>query len=513
MPRVRARAAVLAAVASSLVSRPAFGAGDPLCPRPEAGAGVDVEAALKAAALGLERLSRGEIAAAVRCLELARKGLPRSEVIARDLGVALAQAGRLGEARLQLEAAARLGDPGGHLERALVAAELGDEEAALSEARAAGGVEGDTVAAALEHPAAVRELGQRLLDAGEEETPLVRLVLASLAAEEGALGAAQAIVSEAELGAEAASDPLTFNVARGLRQRLAASTPVKGALRLRIAGEQVSNPSLLPDGVRGTREGYGVRGAVEGALAIRLGPVTWNLAAFADQRLFLADREALAEAERSALVGATSLVFPFSEDLRAAALEVGLRVIDVRADGFSAYVGTGLESGATLRISLAARWWGELGVSGVWTDVAEPADRSLDRDRVGQRARLALLYDRDDLVGALEVVALNDETEGLAFDAIGIGVGGWVELFALDGLRLRTGTSIAVRTWGPFGDEAVIGETARRQDLRFSAMLGARWRLAPGLDWVIEDVFVRTDAREGRGYSSNLLSMGVEVTF
>lgn len=468
--------------------------------------------AWQASARGLSNLQQENVAAAIRCLETAHRGLPQSEVIARDLAVALSRAGKTERALALLDVAKALGDPEGDIEKAVLAARLGDAALARSAARRVSGSEGDILGAVLGDPDALRDLGRRLTQ-GTELAPLARLVLAGEAAEEGRLGPAVAMSRAAELGAERLSDALVFNAARTLQRRIRRSSSPATSFRARVGAEQIINPQWALPAPSRIDEALSVRSELQLALASRLGSLTWSGAVSVDQRIFLSDREALASVERFGVTAAMVLAVPFSADLRSAVFNVGLRVVDVRAEGFALRLGTGLEGGGGLRISLAPRWWGELGVYGVWTDFPEPTDRAFDRDRVGQRARLSLVHRGQRFDAEMVMTALHDETEGQAFDAVGAIVGGTVTARLSGSASLRAGLSVGVRQWGPAGDEALVGEAARRRDVRITAELEGRLRVAPRVVLLARDVFVRSAGPTGRVYAGNLLTLGTEVAW
>ena len=467
--------------------------------------------ALQASAYGVEHLSRGEVERAVRCLRWAFYGLPHSEVIARDLGLALAQSGRLGEARTMLEQAFELGDPDGALERALVSAELGDTEVALHWAFEAGGVEGNTVAAALGEASRVRALGYDLDSVGPE-SPLIQLVLAVRSAAEGALGSAMIMAQRAQRRAESYSDALVFNAARALRQRLKQEPSVDVRLLGRVRAEHIVNPLWQTFSHESPSTSAALRLSATADLRGRVGSVTWSGSVAVDQRLYMVDRELLARAERLAVFAAGSLSIPLSENVQSAQLQLGLRAIDLRSNGFETRLGTSVEGGPTLRMVLADRWRGELGVYGVWTDFETANAGVFERDRVGQRARLALAYDGVSVSGGIDLTALNDEAEGQAFDVSGLALSGRLVVQVRPRWNVRGGISAALRRWGPAGDEAVIGDAARRMELRWSVGFGLSAALIPHVNWVADSFVLRSESKRG-GFVSSTISTGLETAW
>ncbi len=461
------------------------------------------EGAYLASAAGLDALARGDPERAIGCFEQAVAHFPDSAVLWRDLALAFSQQQRWSEAEAALEKAEALGDPGAALVGAVVAAELGAPDA-ISKARAAGGVEGDSIGAALGDESARRSLVAR---SASPEGALVRLVLAARSAARGQVGPARGLAAAAARQAEAGGDGLTLEAARQIEAGLDETSPVEARFSARLEAEAIENPLVATSPDRAA----GVRARIEAAAVARWGDATIHGSAVVDQRLFFEDRARAAE--WTGVGAAAAVAVPLGDDPGAAELEVGLRVLDLRADRLGSRVGTQVEGGPSLRLAVAPSWWTELGVYGVWTEFGGQAPRNFERDRIGQRARLALRYRDRALRGSMELVGLHDETTGRAFDAVGAGAGCQLEAQATERLAVFGGLSAMLRRFGPFGDEAVIGEAERRGELRIATELGARFWLGSGLHLAARHAWVRTDARTAPQFGTSQFGAGVEATW
>jgi hypothetical protein len=322
---------------------------------------------------------------------------------------------------------------------------------------------------------------------------------------------AEVLAGDAARAAERAGEAQVLNAARALAAR------VEEAPRVRVAGAAtadlaaVANPRWRDVGRAEDELVFAVAARAEVRARARLGSATWSAGLRVDQRVFLQDRSALADVEWAGLELATALSLPLSDDLRAAVLDFGLRAVEVRADGLRRHLATGVEGGPSLRMSIAPTWWVELGVYGVWTNFPEASGATFERDRVGQRARVAFVHRSGPLLARLELTGINDETEGQAFDALGGAVGAEGRLAVGSRLELGGGLRVAVRRWGPIGDEAVIGRAARRDEVRLSAELWAAYRVAGPLHLVAGQDLVRVDARRPHAYVAHLSRGGLEV--
>lgn len=463
----------------------------------------------EASALGLDGLSRGDLETAVQCLTFAHRAFPTSEVIARDLALAQAQSNQLEQARTTLNRAVELGDYTGDLERALIYAELSQPSLALSAARAAGGIEGVSVAALLGDDGALRFLGQALELKGAEQS-LVHLILAAHLAKEGALGAALRLAQLAQLDAQSDLDPLLLNTARLLSRRLAQQPRTRMHSRVEVFAEYVVNPSWRSDRAGMVRDAWATRLVGDLNLSGHWGLAQWVIGGALDQRLFLND-QSFSDVERLGILGYGQLYIPLSRDLRSTAVRISLRATDVWSNGIRINLGSELGGGASLDISMAQRWRAELGVYGVWSNFEEPSDpraRIRDRDRLGHRVRGALRYLGEKVFGDIELVAINDEAEGQDFDSVGVSMAGHL------GVRLNLWTFQArvsglLRRLGPVGDIAVIGESAQREELRWTSHLSVFRPIYGVLDWVLDSSLVRNEAQSAASYSSHTLSTGV----
>lgn len=452
----------------------------------------------QASALGLDLLTRGEVEVAVVCLRRAALLLPESEVVARDLALALAQAGDRPGARTELARARALGDPGGYVAEAVLAAELGDVEAARSAALSAGGVEGLTIAAWLDDPNARRELGQRL-GRTEVDGGLVRLVLGAVLAREGRTGRARPLVEHAAALAELSGDPFIFNAARGLSRRLAAEARFGLDAQVSAGAVAVVNPTWQ-SGETSAAAAADLRAEVGGPLDLGSGTrLRWD--GRFDQRW------GQASSQRSLWSAGARLSLPFAADERSAVLELGLRIGGALDQAFES-IALGLEGGPELHISLSPRWWGVLGLYGLAADF-DAGEGAFDRDRVGQRARLGLRYEAETVRGAVAVVGLHDEAVGDAFDALGVRLETHADIQPGPRWRLGGGLTATLRRWGPVGDEAVLGRASRRLELRWTAGLRASYLLWSSVGLEARALVARNEAREGHDYAWALGRLGL----
>lgn len=473
-----------------------LGAADVACealPPGEAGAWA-------ASARGLELWSRGELEAARACLQAAARGLPDSEVVVRDLATVEAQLG-LASARGRYRRARELGDPGGGFERALLEARL----------RGVAGLAGDEIELLIARTAHGSPEDALVLGAYVERLPLelrptARLALAANAIVSGVPAVAADIAGQARSEAELAGDPYVANAAGELARRAEAAARLQAELALQIYGEHVYRPGF----VAGQPSAPATSGRVRASLQTPLGPATIRVGVEARQRIFLADREALSGVERGGLHGHGEVELPISADLRSAVIRVRLDGLTVRAEDLSRAIATGVEGGVALRIALGARWWGSIGLYGLWTNFAE-APRADDRDRTGQRARLSVSYESPVWSAGGELGILHDESISQAFDMLGLGVGlfGVVRLWSP--LELRGRVSLLGRRFGPVGDEAVIGEAPRQREARVQTRLGLAWRISPVFAVLANSRLVWSDGDGHPDYRHHTGQLGLEA--
>ena len=462
--------------------------------------------AWRASAHGLDALARGEPAVAYRCLRVAAEGLPDSEVVLRDLAVAAARLGR-GDARALLERAEVAGAVGGHLEAAVILDGAGEGARARARARRAGGPESVILSAALDDAAATLELGWRLPHLAPDLDPLARLVLARSAARSGAPGVAARFAAEAVARAERALDPYVANAARAYLARAEAAARPRGRVGLRVLGEHLSNPAFSSES---PRDAFATRLGAFAQVSSLLGPARVLAGVDYDHRLHLNEREALSEVERAGVTAAARAELPLSTDATSAVLAVDLRGAAVGADAWRRTLGLSLEAGPSLTVRLSPRWQGSLGVYGVWTDFEEVGLRDLDRDRVGQRARLGVDYRAPRWRLGADLTLLHDDAVGQVLDATGLGlsVAGALAL----GPRWDLGARLAAlaRRWGPIGDASLTGEAERRTDLRLFSELRVGFRVGGRWTLVGSSTLIHQAARSGRAYTHHAGALGTE---
>lgn len=477
-------------------------------------------AALSFAAQGLDLLSRGELEHALRCLEAARVGAPDSAVVARDLALAYAQKERFQEALVSVERALALGDvdPEVHQLYAIVLAELGREAEARRAALAAASWEGDLVGAVLGE----RESARRLAVWVGERSPrgaLATLTLAARAAAEGDRSMARQLAGRAVADAESAQLPFVLNAARALRERLGGGAErFRGATRFRTTMDYAHNPAF--DRSREVRKPHAARASLLGEASLQLPIDTARLDASIrlDQHVHLTGRDVLSDFDVTTLSGAVALEIPIGRGADAALVGLGLRFQDSFGDLFRLHYGYGFEGGPWLEFSLVDRLRVVAAISGLYSDYVDfsPPDDTLssqNRDVFGQRANVGFLMRETDFDVRLDAVFHRDNALGDAFDNYGAGLAARAVVRLPGQAVLRGGLSVMHRRFGPVGDEAIIGEAARRGETRLAATLAAWVPLEEHIALVFEDTLISNFARLDQSYANNVLSAGVELSW
>jgi tetratricopeptide (TPR) repeat protein len=479
-------------------------------------AGTEEERGLVASGLGLDLLSRGDVEGAIACLELAASALPESAFVARDLASAYSAVGRSADALLWIDRALELGDidPEAHELRAMVLADLSRAEDALEEARRSATWESDLVAAALGDEGAAYRVAD-LVNEPTQRGALSALVLAAHAADHGEQTTARLLKDVAEQNAESSSSPIILNATRALADQLEKKGGMSAWARLRTSIDHTTNPAYQADGT-GIHD-TGVRLALlgEGALQIPIGIARLDTALRVDQHVFLTSRDLYRNLDLTGLVLAASIELPISNNPSAAVVGFRARFSDAFGNLFKVHYATTIEGGPNLILPLTARTRLELGVYGVATDYIDvsPSDAkisSVNRDRLGQRASVALSFRADWLEGRGEAMFLRDNALGDAFDAIGGAAAGRLRAYPGGGIVLGTGVAVLARQFGPVGDLSIIGPAATRTEIRTVIDLGATIPIAGALSLVLGDVWIQNGAREGHAYTENVLSTGLE---
>lgn len=474
---------------------------------------------LVAGAIGLDLLSRGDLEAATACLEEAARSIPESAEIARDLAVAYVHAGKYEEAEQTVDRALALGDrdPEAEQLRAIIFAALDRPIEAIAAARRSRTWEGDLIAAALGDERAAYGVA----DLSGEETPrgaLVALVLAAHAAERGERTTARFLVEAAAREAESSNAPIAINAAHALEQRLGEESPLGFFGRVRTSIDHATNPAFLAETGRARDTGLRLAVLGEGALQVLAGTLRIDAALRIDQHVFLTERTTLHELDLTGIGLAASVEVPISRHPAAAVVGLRVRFVDAFADRFRVHYATSLEGGPNLALPLGSVFRLELGFFGVARDFVDqsPPDArvsSLNRDHVGQRAAIALSFRTDWLDGRAETMFLRDDAVGDAFDAIGGALSGRLKAYPGGGVVLLTGVAVTGREFGPVGDSSIIGPASTRTEFRTVAEIGARIPLAERSFFVVEDAWIRNNARKLHAYTENVLSIGLEQIF
>lgn len=478
------------------------------------------DAGMFLAAHGLDALSRGELETAVRCLEAAYARAKDSSVISRDLALAYAQVGRRPEALVHIDRAIALGDvdPEAHVLRAILLAEEGDENEARRAALQAGSWEGDLVGAILGERESTRRLAVWV---GERSSrgALATLALAVRAAEDGDRSRARQLAGRAVDDAETSQSSFVLNAARALQERLGGGAErFRGATRFRATMDYVNNPSF--DRLSAVRERHAARASLLGEASLQLPIDTARLDASLrlDQHVYMNGREVLADFDLSSLSAAVALEIPIGSGADAALVGLGLRFTDTFGDLFRLHYGYGFEGGPWLEFSLVDRLRVVVAISGLYTDFVDlsPPDTvvsPLNRDAFGQRATVGFLMRETDFDVRLDAVFHRDNALGDAFDNYGAGLAARAVVRLPGAALLRGGLSVMYRRYGPVGDEAIIGEAARRSEARLAGSLGALFPLEEHIAIVLEDTLISNFARTDQTYASNVLSAGVELSW
>lgn len=482
-------------------------------------ASVEIEAMVQGAQ-GLDLLVRGEVSAAIGKLERARVLDPRSSAIARDLALAYAKAGRDHDALQAIEAARALGDhttEAMHL-RAMLWAQAGEPIASAEAAAESEDWEGDLIGIVVGDPSA-GQAGARVAGEPTARGALSALVLAARAAEGGAVGSARALAGLAERTAlDIASTPLVL-AARSLLERLEEDgSAVTAAARLRTLVTHSTNPRYDADGSGDAEPGLRWSVAAEGAVQIPIGIARLDAVLRADQHVYITARDALQDLDVTAFAAALGFEIPLTDRPDAARFGAALRFRDTFGRQFAVHYATTIEGGPTLTLPLAAGLDLQLGVFGVSTDFISlsPPDMFVDsqnRDLIGQRALASLDVRTEWLHGRIEALFIRDDAEGNAFDNRGGAVGARLDADLGDGLLIRTGAGLTVRQFGPVGEEAVIGRASRRTEVRTAIEIGAYVPLVEGLAAVVENTWINNSARTAHGWTTNVVSVGMEAVF
>jgi tetratricopeptide (TPR) repeat protein len=503
----------MSAVASIVLSIAVAAA--PVCPAATATTAPE----LAASAMGVDLLSRGDLEAAIACLELAAAAMPASVPVARDLASAYAAQGRSEEALRWIARAIELGDvdPEAAELRAMLLADLGRTDEAIAEAQRVRTWEGDLIAAALGDEGAA----YRVADLAEEPTQrgaLSALVLAAHAGDHGEQTTARLLTDVAEQNAESSSSPIVLNAVRALQERLEQRGGMSAAARIRTSIDHATNPAFIADGTGVRDTGFRLAFLAEGALQIPVGIARLDGALRVDQHVFLTSRDAYRDLDLTGITAAASIELPISNNPSAAVVGVRARFTDAFGNLLKLHYATTFEGGPHLALPLTAQTRLELGIYGITTDYVDisPPDSkisSTNRDRSGQRAVVALSFRADWLEGRGELAFLRDNAVGDAFDAIGGTIAGRLRAHPGGGVVLQTGIAVLAREFGPVGDLSIIGPAATRTEIRTVIDLSAKIAVTGGLSFVIGDVWIQNGARQGHAYTENVLSTGMEQSW
>lgn len=480
-------------------------------------AGCEVSAGADAiGAKGFALLAEGDTNAAVECLEIAEALAAESAIFARDLAVAYARSGRREEALARIERAIVLGDsdPEAALLRAMLLDATGRRFDAIEVARKERSTEGDLIGAALHDPASVH----RASSYAQEDTSraaLAALVLAADAGERGLEGVARMLTESAEQRAGAAHAPEIQNAARELEHRIEEHGRVIPSGRIRLSLDHATNPLYVEHSPE-TALRLAVTG--EGSLSSPIGIARFDAALRVDQHILITNRELYSDLDLSLFCVALGIELPISPRPSSAIVGLRARATDSWGGELTVHYATALEGGPYLMLPLGASLALEMGFYGVAVDFIDlsPSDSKIssqNRDRVGQRAAFALAFASDLVEGRIEASFLRDDAQGDAFDAIGGLFTGRLRAHLDAGVSLGIAVSIAGHDFGPVGDQAIIGSAATRTEVRTAVELSALIPLSSHTALVIQDVWLRNNARRTHEFTENVLSVGAEAAW
>jgi tetratricopeptide (TPR) repeat protein len=473
-------------------------------------------AAQVAVAAGRAAAAEGDFAVGLACLDRAVALDPHAALAYRARAELRAAAGELAGATADVAQAQAEGDadPETELLAAVLHARAGDRGAAPAAATRSGTWAADLVGASLDDDAAAYRAAAHLQEPSARGA-LAALVLAGYQARRGHRSDAFTLLDAAATSARVSGARDVARATRDLQDALHDQPPVAWAARVRATVDQLSNPGYRAPEDPEAKSSLRVGAVGEVAVASALGPARWQVELQVLQHGLLARRSRFEALDLSAYRLAGALRFPLAADPTRVVMGLAVRWIDVFGAGFDHHHAAALEGGPTLDLRLGPRVALGLAFLGAYVDFVDgsPSDQQVsaqNRDRVGQRALLALDFGLGWVDGRLEAMFINDDADGDAFDALGGALAAHLVARPTEDVGLFTGASATLREFGPVGDSAVIGAAANRREVRTGVELGARVRLAPHLELILEDVYVHSEARAGHGYTENVLSVGVE---
>lgn len=477
---------------------------------------ADIEGQV-AVAYARKHMAAGALASAQACLTRALGAQPQSSLAWRAQAQLAIKKGAWGEARAAAEHAAALGDVDPELLelRAMVEGRVGQPKQGRHFAREAATQTADLIAASLDDGDAAYRLTE-LLGEATPRGALAGLVLAGHALRAGRGDDAEQFLRSAELDARRADAPQLQRVAARLLANLHREHRLAWGARLGLSTDYQRNPAFTSAQDRNHASTARLSTTAELGVELPLGRLRWRNVLTARQHVLLARRSRFCCLDLSAYGLGSHLRLSLGPDPEAVVVGLMVRWTDVFADRLRFHHAAQLEGGPTLSLRLGASTHLELAFLGVYTDFIDtsPADlrvSSINRDRVGQRAILGLGFEMGWIQGRVEAMFLNDDADGDAFDVLGGVLGARFEAQPDEDLTLFTAVSVGLRQYGPVGDRSVIGSAATRNEVRTSVRLGARVRLLPRLELVLQDIYVNNSARAGHGYTDNVLSVGVQT--
>ena len=475
---------------------------------------------LLAIAEGVNELSRSKPEAATLAFRKAIRFTPNSAIAYHHLGISLAQQKLYAEALKALSRAYELGSRSIEAQelKAIILARQGRFAEARVEARLTESFNGHLIGVSLDDPESTKSVAHHL----QERSTRGLLVAATLATAAGQRGQKVQAINLLQVAEDYGHELLRAEWAdtvRALKFRLhqeIGTFTTEG--RIGTSFDYVKNPLFRAAGESEVRSALRLSMTAEASLAITLDTLRIDTALFALNRVYLAERDVLRPVELNGLAWSSAVMVPLNDRPDAARVGVHVRLRDLYARSADIHYANSIEGGPVLQLPFASQARLGLGIFGVATDFVDksPPDdvvSSQNRDFVGQRALIDLLWWVDIFKGQLSASFFRNDARGEAFDMNGGSVSGQIMTDLTGGLFLRTGAGVGLRRFGPVGDAAILGSAAIRTEIRLYGDLAVLVHLTPWLQLELENTFLQNAGRSGHAYTDNILSVGAEVHY
>ena len=491
----------------------------------------------QAAADGLKLLSDGDVNSALTCLRKAQEIFSNSEIIARDLGLALLQAEKYTDALKMLRHARTLGDPGRQQRVAesiaIARIQMLDDtsedhvDLVVKLLNNADDIESQLILSLLHPGHPTKKLSLRLEDETREGF-WANLVLAYENLRRGRYQSHSILFARAKAIAEKLDDPLFLSAIKKLKTT---SVDVLNQTYTSSSGMQiddVSNNHWLSffdffrrisidtkffagaehvSNVRWRPVGMPKKTLVKGVLAAAVsseiplyGAVLWSSLQAEMSSRFGWDMELL-------------LGVPTDQTPMAPLVGFRARLTELYHEGLSDFLGRSVEIGPILRLSLGAAWYGELSLYGTWLNSDEIQSFVTHREITGQRlsARFGYQYKKNKY--QFGIMALHNEARGQTFDMLGGNIDLSASWSIFNRLSVGTNLSFGLGQIGPFGDQSVIGDAQLRFEGRFLGQVRLMWHFSSHWSVTVENTYLTTFSRESDRYWNNFVRSGIIYKF